>query len=174
VKALGLLALACYAAHAGHHLSQRRPENLLWMCSLASVVIGLGLVLSRPDLNAIGVLWLVVGLPLWLGDVATGGEFLPTSLLTHIGGLAIGIAGLTRMGLPHQVWWKALAAAFVLHLLCRRLTSPAENVNLAFAPWRGWEGLFRSHAVYVAAVAAVMALSFFTAEILLRRLLGRS
>src|SRR5262249_47931746 len=107
MKSLGCLALVCYAVHAGFHLYHGRPEDLLWACHIGAAVVGLGLILSSATLNGVGVLLLCMGTPLWLLDLAGGGEFYPTSCFTHLGGLAIGIYGLHRLGMARGTWWKA-------------------------------------------------------------------
>ena len=92
----GGVALGCYAVHAVFHLLHNRPEDLLWACHLGAALVGIGLMISSPTLNGIGTLFLCLGTPLWLMDLAGGGEFYPTSCFTHIGGLAIGMYGARR------------------------------------------------------------------------------
>ena len=93
-------------------------------------------------------MWLALGLPLWVVELATRGGSEPTAALTHIGGLVIGLVGIRKLGLAGPVWWKATAALadppFHLPLGC-----PVDaNINLAFAVWPGWEPYFPSHGVY--------------------------
>lgn len=78
---LGVLALSFSAVHGGYHLLQGRPHDVLWICTLAPALVGVGLLGAGPGWVGVGVLWLLVGLPLWLLDLVGGGEFLPTSLL---------------------------------------------------------------------------------------------
>src|SRR5262249_56943207 len=83
--------------------------------------------------------------------VAAGGEFTPTSVLTHVGGLVIGLVGLWRLGMPAQVWWKALLALAALQQLCRWVTPREANVNVAFAVYPWMEAYFSSYWRYWAA-----------------------
>ncbi len=46
MKKLGLGALSCYAIHAGFHILNRRPEEVLWMGHLCA-----GQVLTAATLN---------------------------------------------------------------------------------------------------------------------------
>jgi len=132
---LGAVAIIFFAVHAGYHAARGNPENAVWMCHLATLGIGVGLIGRWPALNAIGVLWLAAGVPLWTVYLATGGEFFPTSILPHVGGLALGVIGLTRLGAPAGVWAAALAALIVLVLACRVVTPERADVNLAFTIW---------------------------------------
>src|SRR5437016_6118572 len=119
----GILALSFYVAHAAAHLLAHRPADLLWACHLACVWIGAGALFSMATPAAIGVSWLALGVPLWILDLATGGEFFPTSLLTHVGGAVVGVLVVRRLGVPRGTWWRATAALFVLHLVTRAVPS---------------------------------------------------
>jgi hypothetical protein len=134
-RVLGAAGLALYAVHATRHAIFRQPEHLLWLCNVAAVIVGAGLLLGRPMLNAIGVLWLIVGDPLWLIDLIRGGELLPTSLLTHAAGLVLGLVGLRRLGLPRGAWWRAVLAGLVLLAVTRAITPAAADVNLVYTVW---------------------------------------
>ncbi|MFZ5892513.1 MAG: hypothetical protein ACOY0T_15745 [Myxococcota bacterium] len=169
---LGLGALFCYAIHAGSHVLAGRPAEVLWACHVASVLIGVGALAGNATLVAIGVLWLAFGNPLWVLDLSTGGEFLPTSPFTHIGGFVLGCFALRRLGFPESAWWKAVLAFVLLLLLTRLLTPPRANVNLAFAVASGWERTFTSYPLYLSMLVLAGAATFFVAELGLRRLLS--
>ena len=169
---LGLLALACFATHAGYHIYHHHPEDLLWGCHVGTATIAVSLLFRSATGNAIGVLFLLLGVPLWLLDVATGGELMPTSVPTHLGGLTIGLLGVGALGMPRHAWWKASLAMIALVLLCRCVTPERANVNVAFHVQPGWEGLFPSHGWYLVMLTALSGVVFFVAELGLRRLGG--
>ncbi len=160
----GVAACAIYGVHAGYHVWRGTPEEALWGCTMATLAVGVGWLAGSPTLHAVGVLWLTLGLPFWLLDLVMGGEFIPTSVLTHLGGLAIGLAGLARLGMPRHAWWRAVAAFAVLQAICRWTTPPSTNVNVAHSIWKGWEGVFPSYPVYWAVMLAVYGVVFFAAE----------
>lgn len=173
VRILGILAMACYAIHAADSLHRGEPWNLLWACNLACLLVGLGLAGGWAGINAIGAVWLFFGIPMWLLDLANGGEFIATSVLTHVGGLILGIAGLRALGLPAGTWWKAVLTAVGMQLLSRWISPAHENLNLAASVWSGWERIFPSFAVYWACVIGVEGATFFAVERFLPRLLAR-
>jgi hypothetical protein len=154
-RALGALAVAFYAIHAAAHIARRQPENLLWVCHLGSLAVGLGLLRGSPTLNAIGTFWLCWGLPLWILYLSMGGEFMPTSIGTHVGGFVIGFVGLRRIGLPRGAWWKTVLAWATLVVLTRVATPPAENVNMAHRVQQGWEATFTSYPVYIVLIGTM-------------------
>ena len=167
---LGILAVVCYGIHASRRLAHQHPEELLWACHMGTLAVGVGLLCRWRSCVAVGFLWLTLGVPLWALNVLTGGNFLPTSPFSHLGGWMLGALGLRGTGLPRHTWWKAGAALVPLFFLCRWATPEEANVNLAFAIWPGWEKHFPSHAVYVLAVLALSIGVFLAAEIALRKL----
>ncbi len=169
---LGSLALACYAVHAGFHGYHGRFADALWGCHVASLLIAAGAFSERPTPVAIGVLWLCFGNPLWILDLSTGGELLPTSVFTHVGGFIIGVLLLKRLGVPRHAWWQAALAFLGLLGVTRLLTPRASNVNLAFAVAPGWERTFPSYPVYLLLMVSAGAVTFFAAELGLRKVLA--
>ena len=161
---LGVVAIVFFAVHAGYHAARGRPEHALWMCHLAALGVGAALIGGWPALNAIAVLWLAVGVPLWLIDLARGGEFFPTSILTHVGGLALGLIGVMRLGFPRGVWAAALSGLIVLVLVCRLATPALADVNLAFTVWPANRPISLAHVATLVAALALMALVFLAFE----------
>jgi hypothetical protein len=91
-RAWGALACGFYAVHAAYHTAHGRPEEALWVCHLGALLVGVGLLRPWPAVAAIGSLWLCVGDVLWVISLVGGTGFLPTSLGTHVGGPAAGLA----------------------------------------------------------------------------------
>jgi hypothetical protein len=168
---LGLAAIACYAIHGAVHLFQGEWYDLFWACHIAALFVGVGLLLQSAALNSVGVLLGLMGLPLWLADLAGGGEFLPTSLLTHGVALGIGLFGVGRLGVCPGAWWRGALALTALIGLCRLVTPAGPNVNVAFAIQHGWENRFGSHASYLAWMVGSATVYFFVVERLLRFLM---
>ena len=169
ITLFGVAALACYAVHAGFYLLHGRPEDLLWVCHLGAALVGVGLLVSSATVNGIGTLFLCLGTPLWLMALAGGGDFYPTSCFTHLGGLAIGLYGVRRLGMPERGWWKAVIALIALILVCRWVTPARANVNVAFAIYPGADKVFSSHLVYLVTMIGLAAGYFFITQSVLRR-----
>jgi hypothetical protein len=169
-RALAVLAVLFYIAHAIVHLRRGEPYDLLWGCHLAVLLVASGLLLRNATLNAVGLLWACFGLPIWLIYTFTGGEFMPTATLTHFGALVIGLLGVRLLGFPRGSAWKALAGYLGLWAVTRVLTPASANVNLAFHVHPGWEQPFGSYPVYFATLLAAGALTFVAAEQVFRHI----
>lgn len=169
MRSAALICLACYGAHALFHLRSGHPEELLWACNVATQLVGLGLLLRAARPLAIGVLWLIFGDLMWALYLLGGGPFYPTSLLTHGGGLALGLWGARRLPWPRHAALIATLGLAALQGATRLLTPPAANVNLAFAIWTGWEGSFPSYAAYEGVLLGGAGAVFFCGDRLLRR-----
>jgi len=169
MRRLSVVAFLCYAIHATVHLRRGTPHDLLWACNVAVLLVGFGLLLRNATLNAIGLLWSCFGMSLWFLDLATGGEFMLTSVLTHFSSFALGIAGVRALGMPRYAAMKALGAFAVLWMVCRAVTPPAANVNLAFRVHPGWEAYFATYPLYIASLLVTAAVVFMIAQRLLAR-----
>lgn len=170
----GLLAIGFYAAHATAHVFRGTPEGAIWACHVASLLIGAGLLSRSATLNAVGLLIVAVGLPNWLVNLAAGGPFMPTSPLTHVGGLLVGLFGARRLGLPRLAWFRSLIVVAALTAASIWWTPPASNINLAF---HGPDFVVRMGvpaAVYLLGVLAFWGLCLWTAERLVGAWLRRA
>ncbi len=138
VAARRILGSACILVYVLHAVARARlghAAEILWACHVGDLLVGAGLLAGAPRLRAIGLLWLAIGTPAWLGELASGGEIIPTSILTHMGGLACGIWAARTWGVARDSWWHATGALIALFILCRLVTPPSENVNMAFRVW---------------------------------------
>jgi hypothetical protein len=169
---LGIAAVACYAIHAAVHLVRGEWYDLFWACHVAALLVGGGLLARSAMINSVGVLLGLMGLPLWLADLAAGGEFYPTSILTHVVALSIGLFGIIRLGMARGSWWRAALVLVGLIGFCRLATPPGPNVNVAFAIQHGWESHFASHLSYLAWMVGSATAYFFVVERILRLLIS--
>ncbi|MEZ6145455.1 MAG: hypothetical protein R3B91_08580 [Planctomycetaceae bacterium] len=124
---VGIAGVAFFAIYLIRRIQDGQVASALWACHLASLLTGTGILLRRPTFIGIGVLWLVVGIPLWCVYLAIGGAFRPASLLTHVGGLAVGVLGLKAIGMRSNLWWKAILVLLVL--LCHLTMADASGVE---------------------------------------------
>lgn len=166
---LGLLALVFFLINLYFWIGRGVPTNFLWACHLGTLAVGFGLIFRFPLLNAVGVLWLGLGNVMWLLYMLGGGEVFPTSVLTHVGGIIIGIVGVRRIGLPGFSWLWAVVLLALLQRLSRWLTPEPENINLSFRVHQGWETLFPSFFWYSLMLLFVSMLSFIIMELLLKK-----
>jgi hypothetical protein len=169
VKRYGAIALGLYVVHALVCVARGCAADALWSCHVATLLVGIGLLMSWRTLVDIGALWLFVGTPAWLVDIALGGELIPTSVGTHLGGAWIAWRAIERNGLARSTWWKAIVALGALQQVCRWITPPAMNVNAAFAPYSRCASWFGSYAAYLAATTCVAMLAYLAVEVIVTR-----
>jgi hypothetical protein len=161
---LALVALACFVAHSTYYLLTGSASEMLWACNVASLSIAVGCGFGSPWPVASGLLWLLLGTPIWLVYLAAGGELCVTSLGIHLLAPLVGLRALTQLGWPLGSWFRASLLLLALVLLSRLLGEPNTNVNLAFRVWDGWEALFATHHHYLILVGLVHAVAFFGIE----------
>ena len=166
---LGLIAAIFYLIHATVHVIDGTIVDLLWACNLGCLIVALGMIFNRPWMFSIGFFWLTLGLPLWILDISTGGEYMPTSTLIHIGGPTIGLLGCRYIRLPRYSWAAAVGGLFILGAISRVFTAPQGNINIAFAVWPGWEKYFPSYFWYALMLLAIAGLGFFTVDTIIRK-----
>lgn len=177
--ACGLIALALFAQKLVHDWPLGLAPNSLWLCHVGNLALGLGLLLRKPWLTRVAVLWIVAGLPMWLLEVALTGTTTVASVLSHAGGVAIaGVVISCRCWAAQRFDWLVAWAGFIaVQQLARTLTPPELNINLAHAVHSSARAWFDSYPAYAAFVAAAAALVLWLLQqaisIVHRRMLQR-
>lgn len=161
---LAFLPFASYVALITRYVDRHTLDELWWPCNVAQVFLIVGCALRKPRPVAIATTWLTTGLPLWLLTALMENELPVTSILTHIGGLFVGVLAVLRLGWPPRTWRWVVVCHFALLAASRLFTRPEHNVNLAFAVQPGWESTFTSHPLYLVMMTALMSAGAFTTE----------
>jgi hypothetical protein len=165
----GIAGIAFFAIYFASRLPDGEPVSALWACHLACLLAGGGILLRRPAFVGIGVLWLLVGIPMWFVYLLIGGPFHWASLLTHFGGLAVGCVGLEALGMPRRLWWKAMAGLLVLLAISRFVSPPELNVNLSFHVYQSYEPFAGYYVAAIVGLSLGTTVFFAVAEQRLRR-----
>ncbi|MEZ6054588.1 MAG: hypothetical protein R3C02_24925 [Planctomycetaceae bacterium] len=168
---VGVAGVAFFAIYLIRRIQDGQVAAALWACHLASLLTGTGILLRRPTFIGIGVLWLVVGIPLWCVYLAIGGAFRPASLVNTCYGIKKpSTIGLKAIGMRSNLWWKAILVLLVLLAISRWLTPPELNVNLAFHFFHELRGSVSDHhALSLAVLTLIASLTFRVAEEGLKR-----
>ncbi len=141
-----------------HYWQINQLGHMLWMCNIGNLLLATGLWLNDARIVRVAVLWMFPGVGVWFiyvvptwGMLITG-KFTYTELfgvvsstLAHLGGFSVGMLALQRMRMDRLSWLYAFAWYFVLELVCRLITPPALNVNLAHSIQPGWEQTFNQY-----------------------------
>lgn len=149
-RLLGVLPLFFFVVHASAHWPDGWP-HMLWMCIIGNLLIAMGIFLDWPLSIRVGVLWLVLGLGLWLWFVVMReGTSLP-SVFAHVGGLVVGLVAVSHVGVDRMTWLYASVWYVVVQHLCRMFTPAEPNVNIAHRVYDGLEDVFAAYGMFWAA-----------------------
>ena len=168
-RLLGVLPLGFFGVTFAYYFESGQPEQVLWVCTMSNLCLGLGLLARSPVLVWSSALWLLIGAPLWFLDAVLLDTWLVHSFLTHIA--ALGIALWAVGDIPkRRVWWIA-GLGFLGLQICTRVVGadPALNINIAFTvygPLRPW---IASYAVYWVMNGLMLASALGMLESVLRR-----
>jgi hypothetical protein len=145
---LGVVPLLLFATYLYAAIAENRAAESLWMCHVSNVFLGIGMLLQRFALVRMVFPWLVVGVPLWLIDVASSGDERVVSTVSHIGGILVGLYAIWCVRVPANPWLPALLLFMLFRQLCRWLTPASLNVNLSHSVYTGWEDWFSNYPIY--------------------------
>ena len=182
-RLLGFLPLAFFSAQAIHYWQINELGHMLWMCNIGNLLLAVGLFFEEAILIRVAVIWMVPGVAVWFVYVVpTWGMLLSgrfsyaelfgvlSSTLAHLGGFAVGIAALRKVGMDRRAWLYAFIWYFVVQLLSRLVTPAAMNVNLAQRIQPGWEQTFSSYWTFWFVLTLLVGACLWILGLLLRRL----
>jgi hypothetical protein len=182
-RLLGFFPLAFFSAQAVHYWQINELGHMLWMCNIGNLLLALGLFFEETILIRVAVIWTVPGVVVWfLYVVPTWGMLLSgrfgyaelfgviSSTLAHLGGFAVGIGALRKVGMDAWAWFYAFIWYFVVQLLSRFLTPAAMNVNLSHSIQPGWEQTFSSYWRFWLVLTVLVGVSLWILGLLLKRL----
>ncbi|APV50704.1 hypothetical protein BWI17_14030 [Betaproteobacteria bacterium GR16-43] len=169
-RAWGLLPFGFFVAYLAMAVNAGRGWDALWVCHVANLLLAAGIFARRVRWARAALLLILAGLPLWAADMAHTGHVEGVSVVSHLGGFAVAVFALLRSPRPPgPAWGLALATYLAAQLAARLFAPPALNVNVAHAPYPGWEGWFESHAAYWVFVTAATAAALWLGDRLLPR-----
>jgi hypothetical protein len=146
-RLLGLFPLALFIIRLLDYVKWKTPEQMLWTCHTANVMLALGFFCAAPLLLRVGALWAILGLLPWAIDMFTTHIIWPVSWLSHLGGAALGFFVLYKLRADKHTWWQALLW-FILIQQISRLTPRALNINVAHHAYGGAQSWFDSYWQY--------------------------
>jgi hypothetical protein len=168
-RILGLLALTFFSLHTFYYLWRGGLSHMLWMCNIGNLLLSIGLLFNSAILIRIAVFWLIPGLFLWIIFMALNGGFLFTSMISHFGGLGVGIVALRETGVSRFTWLFALLWYLLIQQICRLATPVESNVNVAHSIFKGWETVFDTYWEFWIATTFATGIGLWLLEILLRK-----
>ena len=145
LRLLGIFPLIFFVAQGVHYWRIDQLGHMLWMCNIGNLLLAMGLFLEKPLIVRLSAIWMIPGLFIWIIYVVLAWGVFLTSTLAHIGGLAVAMIALSKIGMDRTTWLWAFAWYLVVQLASRFVTPAELNVNLAHAVQRGYEQTFVSY-----------------------------
>ncbi|HEY8186027.1 MAG TPA: hypothetical protein VIF64_08160 [Pyrinomonadaceae bacterium] len=182
-RRLGFFPLAFFTAQAMHYVQINELGHMLWMCNIGNLLLALGLFFEQRILIRVAVIWMVPGVAVWFAYVVPTwgmlltGRFSNTELfgvisstLAHLGGFAVGIRVLRKVGMDGRAWLYAFVWYFAVQLVSRLVSPAAMNVNLSQRIQPGWEQAFGSYWRFWLALTIVVGVWLWILGLLFKRL----
>jgi hypothetical protein len=183
LRLLGFFPLAFFTAQAIHYWQINELGHMLWICNIGNLLLALGLFFEATILMRVAVIWMVPGVAVWFAYVVpTWGMLLDgrfsyaelfgvlSSTLAHLGGFAVGIVVLRKIGMDGRAWLYAFIWYFIVQLLSRLVTPAAMNVNLSHRIQPGWEQTFSSYWRFWFVLTLLVGACLWLLEVLLKRI----
>jgi len=163
LRLLGVLPLLFFFGQGAHYWRISELGNMFWMCNINLLVLALGLFFDQPLLVRVSAIWTIPGIFMWFFFyVVTWGVFL-SSILVHVGGLAVAAIALRTYRMDRRSWRYAFGWFLIVQFVSRFATASQLNVNVAHAIQPGWERTFPSFWMFwltlIIVTAAVLWLS---------------
>jgi len=118
---------------------------MLWMCNIGNLLLAMGLFLEKPLVIRLAAVWTIPGLLIWILYVVLAWGVFFTSTLAHVGGLAVALIAISKVGMDRTAWRWAFGWYLMVQLASRLVTPTDLNVNLAHTIQPGWERTFHSY-----------------------------
>ncbi len=144
-RLMGLLPLSFFAVQTIHYWRFGGLGNLLWMCNLGNVLMGVGLLIGHRELIRAAAIWTVPGLALWVVYVLIPSGLYFSTTLAHVGGFIVGMIALQRVRMDRLAWLYAFAWGVLTQIAARFLSAADLNVNVAHRIQAGWDKTFTSY-----------------------------
>jgi len=145
-----MLPLAALGWAAYDYWQGDKLENLFWVCDVANLMLGVGLVFAWPTLRRTATVLVLFGTPLWIWDLTMGSACSVHSVATHVGSALVGVLTWREAGRQRPCWIGCTLTFVATFLAARLWTPPSANVNVAFAVHPGVASLFPSFPLYTA------------------------
>src|SRR5215207_485628 len=167
LRLLGIFPLIFFLAQGVHYWRINQLGHMLWMCNVGNLLLAMGLFLEKPFITRLSAIWTIPGLFIWIIYVVLAWGVFVTSTLAHVGGLAVAMIALSRVGMDRTAWRWAFAWYLVVSLASRFVTPAELNVNLAHAVQPGYEQSFGSYWTFWLVLTVVTAAVLWLSGLLL-------
>ena len=119
--------------------------NIFWLCNISTLLAGAALLWGKPQLALIGATYMILGSGCWFLNVVVNHTFAdPISYISHFSFACAAVYLFFFIPVGRYLWVGCFCWYILSQVLSRLFTSPAENTNLAFSIWPGWDTFFNN------------------------------
>ena len=169
-RLLGVLPLIFFLLQGIHYWNIQQLGHMLWMCNIGNLLLAVGLLLDKPTLTRVAILWTIPGLVIWFVFVVLPWGVFFSSILAHVGGTLIAMIALKRTGLNRKTWLYAFLWFLLIQAICRIATAPELNVNLAHRMQDRFETAFGNYWKFLVTLDLLTAVVLWGVGLLLTKL----
>ncbi len=144
----GLVPVVFFLLKVWQYAPAGQASQLLWFCNISNLLLGLAIFVMNGTAIFVTTALLIIGLPIWLFDVAVQGGFHVFSIFTHVVSPALGFYLCRKLGFSRHAPWLTIVYYVVLQLVARFVSSPVDNINVAFDIYAPVKSLFTNFYVY--------------------------
>lgn len=166
---IGVLPLLIFGWRLWQYLSVNTPDWILYSCHVSTLALGLAMIWGWPLIIRITVIWLMIGLPMWVIDAWVTKVIWIASIFSHVGGFFLALYAIKRVRATGKSWFPALLWFVGLQLITRYTTRPDLNVNVAHFPYEAFKDSYASYWTFWPVCTLVVALLVWLVEFGLAR-----
>lgn len=145
-KFLGIVPILFFFFTLFIYIVQDQIYQILWVCNISNLVLGISIMMTYSTLIWISTLWIVLGTPLWVvQDLINYSTLEMSGILTHFGSSLIGLTAIKHFPKTGTFWKKALIYFLFIQIFSRIITSPIDNINVSFSPYKFYFSQVFSH-----------------------------
>jgi hypothetical protein len=167
-RLIGALPIIIFIARLIQYIQVGAPDWVVASCHVSNLMLGVGMIFGALLLIRVAVIWLIIGLPMWVIDAVATRELWLSSIYSHVGGFLIGLYAIGKARATGKSWLPALIWFVFLQSVTRHTTAPELNVNVAHFPYELVRGWFPSYwAFWPVCLAIVTAMVWIVEHMLL-------
>ncbi len=173
-RSLGWLPLIFFVARLIEYVQVGAPSQVLWMCHLSNLLLAAGLFLANPLIIRVAVVLLVFGVPPWIVDMFVIKIITPVSVVSHLGGLIVGLLAIAKLRAKPWTWLAALICFVLVQIISRFVTPAALNVNTSHRVYDIFKDVVGNYWVYWAISTVVIGASLWLIDFVIGKIFPQS
>ncbi|MGE0102665.1 MAG: hypothetical protein AB7H86_07645 [Blastocatellales bacterium] len=136
----------------------------MYNCHLSTLLLAVAMFAGWKPGIRIAIIWLIIGLPMWLIDAWVTQVLWIASVVSHLGGFLLAIYAIRQVRATGRSWQPALGWFLFWQMVTRYTTAPELNVNVSHMPYEFCKEWFTSYWQFWPVGALVAAIMVYAVE----------